>query len=266
MQQKTIPELFDLKGQTAIVTGGAMGIGYGIVKRLSEAGANVVIADVAEDEGVKKAKKISDGGAHCVFINTDVTSERAVQNVIAETIKQFGKLDILVNDAGIFPQAPVLEMDLAFWEKTQTVNLRSVFLFCREAGKVMAKAGKGVIINIGSVDSVHPSLTGLAAYDASKHGIWGFTKNFALEVAKQGVRVNCIGPGGVATEGVKKMTGSEGDDKKFQEAMKAMSAPIPLGRIAEPDDIAKVALFLASDAAAYMTGTLTIVDGGTLLT
>jgi len=129
----------------------------------------------------------------------------------------------------------------------------------------MAKAGKGVIVNIGSIDSIHPSMAGLAAYDASKHGIWGFTKNFALEVAKQGVRVNCIGPGGVATEGVKKMTGSEGDDKKFQEAIKSMGAPIPLGRIAEPDDIAKVALFLASDAAAYMTGALIIVDRGTLL-
>lgn len=266
MQQKTIAELFNLKGQTAIVTGGAMGIGYGIVKRLAEAGANVIIADVAEEEGIKKAKEVSNDGTNCVFIKTDVTSENDVQKVIAETLKQFGKIDILVNDAGIFPQVPVLEMDLAFWEKTQAVNLRSVFLFCREAGKAMARAGRGVIINIGSVDSIHPSMTGLAAYDSSKHGIWGFTKNFALEVAKYGVRVNCIGPGGVATEGVKKMTGTEGDDKKFQEAIKAMGANIPLGRIAQPDDIAKVALFLASDAASYMTGTLTIVDGGTLLT
>jgi len=142
MQQKTIAQLFDLTGQTAIVTGGAMGIGYGIVMRLSEAGANVVIADIAEDEGIKKAKAISESGGKCIFIKTDVTSEPAVQNVINEAIKQFGKLDILVNDAGIFPSKSVLDMDLAFWEKTQAVNLRSVFLFCSRASYGQSRQGR----------------------------------------------------------------------------------------------------------------------------
>ncbi|MDP3994193.1 MAG: glucose 1-dehydrogenase [Candidatus Doudnabacteria bacterium] len=256
MKQKTIAELFDLSGKTAVVTGGAMGIGYGIVKRLAEAGANIVIADMAEAEGMRRAKELKSA----IFVKTDVSSESDVKRLISETTTKFGGLDIFVNNAGIYPPKPVLEMGLDLWEKIQAVNLRGVFLCSREAAKIMIEGGGGSIINIGSIDSLHPSMVGLAAYDASKHGVWGFTKNFALELAKNRIRVNAIAPGGISTEGVADMM--KGAAK---ETLKEFEAKVPLGRFGQPDDIATVALFLASGASAYMTGSMVVVDGGVLL-
>ncbi len=244
-----------------------MGIGYGIVKRFAEAGANTVIADINEKIGSKKAQEIKkEYNTQALFVKTDVSSEGEVKNLVQKTIESFGQIDVFINNAGIFPSAPVMAMTQDFWEKVQAVNLRGTFLGCREAAKIMLEKGGGNIINIASVDALHPSMLGLAAYDASKHGVWGFTKNFALEMAKQGIRVNAIAPGGVATEGVAAMSGGSVKSGLNQEEMiKAFTAKIPLGRFAEPDEIAKVALFLASDASSYMTGEIVVVDGGTLL-
>src|SRR3989344_1883813 len=262
MTQKSIAKLFDLTGKTAIVTGGAMGIGYGIARRLAEAGANVVIADLAEAEGQAKAKALGD---KALFVRCDVSSEADIKKLVEAAVNKFGGLDIMVNNAGIYPQKLVMDMDVAYWDKIQAVNMRGVFIGCREAARAMMKRAGGIIVNIASIDSLHPSMVGLAAYDASKHGVWGFTKNFALEMARKGIRVNAIAPGGIATEGVAKM--SEGADKKqMAEQIKAFTAKIPLGRFGEPDDIATTALFLSSDASAYMTGAMVIVDGGVLLT
>lgn len=261
MSNRTINQLFNFQNKTVIVTGGSMGIGFGIVKRFVEAGANVIIADIAP-EGQVKAKEL---GSKVMFVKTDVSLEKDVKNLVSQTIKKFGTVDVLINNAGIFPQVPVLDMTLDFWEKTQDVNLRGVFLCSKETGQVMVKKGQGNIINIASIDSLHPSMIGLAAYDASKHGVWGFTKNFALEVAKNGVRVNAIAPGGISTEGVAKMNqGIKGVDMK--KVMKEFTTKIPLGRFGEPDEIATVALFLASDASKYITGEIVVVDGGFLLT
>ena len=266
MPNKTIGELFNLTGKTAVVTGSAMGIGYGVVKRLYEAGANVVIADISQKAGEEKAKELGGKGKNqVIFIKTDVSLEKDVKNLIDKTVKEFGRLDIFVNNAGIFPSKLVLDMDLALWEKIQAINLRGVFLCCREAGKVMVKNGKGNIVNIASIDALHPSMPGLAAYDASKHGVWGFTKNFALEVAKQGVRVNAIAPGGISTEGVQKMN-EGGAGANQEEATKQFTQRIPLGRFGQPDEIALAVLFLASEASSYMTGAMIVVDGGFLLT
>lgn len=263
---KTIHELFDLTGKTAIVTGGAMGIGYGIVQRLHEAGANVVIADIDETVGGQKAVALNGTTAQCVFVKTDVSDEASVKALVATTERQFGRIDILVNDAGIFPQAPVLSMPLSTWEKIQGINLRGTFLCCREVGKVMAQAGQGSIVNIASIDALHPSMAGLAAYDASKHGVWGFTKNFALEVGKLGIRVNAVAPGSIGTEGTQKMTtGAAPAGVDMDAIMKQFLAKIPLGRMGVPDDIAMPVLFLASDAACYMTGSMMVADGGVLL-
>ncbi len=259
MAQKTIAQLFDFTGQTVIVTGGAMGIGHGIVLRFLEAGANVVIADMAE-AGKEKAEKLSGEGKPVIFIKTDVSSEEEVKRMVAETVNKFGRLDVLVNNAGIYPQKTVMEMDLALWEKIQAVNQRSVFLCSREAAGVMAKKGKGNIVNIASIDALHPSMVGLAAYDTSKHGVWGFTKNFALEIAAKGIRVNAIAPGGISTEGVSVMMSGASSD-----SLKQFAEKIPMGRFGEPDDIAMAVVFCASDASSYMTGEIIVVDGGVLL-
>lgn len=260
MSEKGIQELFSLSGKTAVVTGGSMGIGFGIVKRLAEAGANIVIADIAEKEANEKIEQLKKNGTKAVFIKTDVSSEADVKSLVVETIKTFGALDIFVNNAGIYPQKPVLEMELELWEKIQAINLRSIFLCCREAAKAMKEKNQGVIINVGSIDSLHPSSVGLAAYDASKHGLFGFTKNFALEVAPMGIRINVIAPGGIETEGTAKMSGAAS-----KEILKQFAAKIPMRRMGQPDDIGTVALFLASDASAYMTGSIVVVDGGVLL-
>lgn len=265
MSNKKIGELFNFTGQTVVVTGGLMGIGWSIVERFAEAGANIVIADINET-GEAKTKKLNDEyNIKAAFVKTDVSSEEDVKNLIIQTEKQFGKIDVFINDAGIFPLSPVLEMNLDFWEKVQAVNLRGVFLCCKEAAKSMIKNGGGNIINIASVDALHPSMVGLAAYDASKHGVWGFTKNLALELAKEKIRVNAIAPGGIRTEGMEEM--SHGATKAAENPEAPQEAPmdVPMKRMGEPDEIATVALFLASEASSYMTGSIVVADGGMLL-
>lgn len=263
MNQKTIQELFGFKGKTVIVTGGAMGIGYGIARRFAEAGARIALVDMNAEVGQKKAKRlVEEYHTDVLFQKVDVSNENDVEEMVRVVEERFGTIDVLVNNAGIFPSKPILEMELALWEKIQAVNMRSVFLMCRSAAKVMVKQGGGTIVNIASIDALHPSMVGLAAYDASKHGVWGFTKNFALEVAQYKIRVNAIAPGGIATEGVAEMNKGV---PNMEEVMRQFTAKIPLGRFGEPDDIATAALFLASDAARYMTGSLIVVDGGFLL-
>ncbi|OGG65406.1 SDR family oxidoreductase, partial [Candidatus Kaiserbacteria bacterium RIFCSPHIGHO2_12_45_16] len=188
MKQKSISELMNLGGKTAIVTGGAMGIGLGIVSRLAEAGANVLIADLDEKEGEKSAD-----GKRVKFLKTDVSKEEDVKKMVEVAVKEFGGLDIVVNNAGIYPQKHVSEMTKEDFDKVMSVNLRSVFLCTREASKQMISQGRGgKIINITSIDALHPSMIGLAHYDASKHGVWGFTKNSALELAEHKIWVNAI--------------------------------------------------------------------------
>src|SRR3989344_4259893 len=258
MEQKPISELINLSEKNAIVTGGAGGIRFGNVSRLAGSRGGGFIADLDEKEGEKSAdnKKVK-------FLKTDVSQEEDVKKMIETVAKEFGGLDIIVNNAGIYPQKPVSHMTKEDFDKVMSVNLRSVFLCTREASKQMISQGHGGrIINITSIDALHPSMIGLAPYDAPKHGVWGFTKNSALEVAEHKIWGNAIAPGGTATPGVAKMSPSGGDVKKNIEAF---MAKIPMRRMGEPDDIGKVALFLASDLASYMTGSQIVVDGGVLL-
>lgn len=231
-----VSNLLDLSEKTAIVTGGAAGIGAGIVKRFKEAGASVVVADLAT--------------------GCDVSIEEDVKKVVSSC----ERIDILVNNAGIYPNIPLSKMTVADFDKVIAVNLRGVFLFTKYVSEKMIQQGNGgKIINITSIDALHPSMVGLPAYDASKHGMWGFTKNVALELAEHKIWVNAIAPGGVATEG----TGLS--NPGMEDIIKAFTAKIPMHRMGEPDDIAKVALFLASDMSSYMTGSQIVVDGGVLL-
>lgn len=259
----SLQQLIDLKGKTAIVTGGAMGIGLGIAYRLAEAGANVVIADVNEEVGAQAVQEVTDRDWNAAFIKTDVSVEADVLSAVAFAEKTYGGIDILVNNAGIYPIIPVMQMTAVDFEKIVAVNLKSVFLFTKAASEVMIKQGRGgKIINITSIDALHPSSVGLAVYDASKHGLWGFTKNTALELAPHNIQVNALAPGGINTPGA----GSGGPKTPEIEAIqKKFLEKIPMKRMGEPDDIGKVALFLASDLSSYMTGSQIVVDGGVLL-
>ncbi len=256
--------LLDLSGKVAIVTGGAAGIGLGIVIRLAEAGASVMIADRSPEDSQKAVSDLTYKGYKVASTITDVSSEVAVKNLIEETVKTFGSIDILVNNAGIYPNIPLANLTSEEFEKIIKVNLEGVFLTTKYASGQMIKQGNGgKIINVSSIDALHPSMIGLAAYDASKHGLWGFTKNTALELAQHKIWVNAIAPGGITTPGVAKLQSSApaapGADPK------AILAKIPMHRMGEPDDIGKVALFLASDMSSYMTGSQIVVDGGVLL-
>lgn len=259
----TLQELIDLKNKTAIVTGGAMGIGFGIAYRLAEAGANVAIADLNEEVGNKAIKELNNNGWKAAFVKTDVADEMQVRNATDFALKTYGGIDILVNNAGIYPIIPVMQMKPADFEKILAVNLKSVFLFTKSASEAMIKQGRGgKIINITSIDALHPSSVGLAVYDASKHGLWGFTKNTALELAPHNIQVNAIAPGGIATPG----TGAgQPVTPEMENILKKFLEKIPMKRMGEPDDIGKVALFLASNLSSYMTGSQIVVDGGVLL-
>lgn len=263
MKLSPLKQVIDLTGKTAIVTGGAMGIGLGIAYRLAEAGAHMVIADLDEEAGRKAAKELTDDGFKAAFIQTDVASEEDVKRASDFTVETYGGIDILVNNAGIYPIIPVMQMTSADFEKILAVNLKSVFLFTKVTAEVMIKQERGgKIINITSIDALHPSSVGLAVYDASKHGLWGFTKNTALELAPYNIQVNAIAPGGIATPG----TGAgQPVTPEMETILKKFMEKIPMRRMGEPDDIGKVALFLASDLSSYMTGSQVVVDGGVLL-
>ena len=262
MNTQSISQLMDLSGKTAIVTGGAMGIGLGIAKRLAEAGASVVIADMNQTAGEASVETIKSAGGKAAFVQADVSQETDVLNTVAFAVTTFGHLDIVVNNAGIYPNIPVEKMEISTFDQIVAVNLRSVFLFTKAATDVMIKQGVGgKIINITSVDALHPSGVGLAAYDATKHAVWGFTKNSALEFAPHGIAINAVAPGGVSTPG----TGADVRTPEMDAIMKAFTAKIPMKRMGEPDDIGRAVLFLASGLSSYMTGSQVVVDGGVLL-
>jgi len=264
---KNLKELFDLSGQTAIVTDGSRGIGLGIAYRLAEAGANIVIAGLHDEEISKAANELSEKDWRVKAIKADVSKEEDVKNMIKFAVDSFGALTILVNNAGIFPSVPILKMSKEDFEKVIAVNLEGVFLCTKYGSEQMIKQGKGgKIVNVTSIDALHPSMVGLAHYDASKHGVWGFTKNSALELAPHKIWVNAIAPGGITTPGAQEMQQSgSGSAVDMSKTLEAFLNKIPMHRMGEPDDIGKVALFLASDLSSYMTGTQVVVDGGVLL-
>jgi len=261
----TLAELMDLTGTTAIVTGAAVGIGAAIATRLAEAGSHVVIADRDLQAAELLAKTLGERPTGASAVEVDVADENSVHEMVESTVRQRGSVDILVNNAGIYPNAPVLSMSAAEFDRVVDVNLRGVFLCCRRAAQQMVAQGRGGrIINITSVDAIHPSGVGLAHYDASKHGVWGFTKNLALELAPHRIWVNAIAPGGIASPGTAAVMGD--NTTGFNDLATAFQAGIPMQRLGDPDDIGRVAVFLASDVASYVTGSQLVVDGGSLLT
>ncbi len=256
-----LADLIRLDGKVAVVTGAGRGIGQGIALRLAEAGAVVVLVDRDGPAARAVADTIRGEGGVADAVEADVSDETAVRSLVHAALDDRGGIDVLVNNAGIFPMCPVLQMETADFDRVIAVNLRGVFLCVREVALAMVERGRGgTIVNVTSVDAVHPSMVGLSHYDASKHGVWGFTKNVALELAPHGIRVNAVAPGAVLTPGVEEMMGGGS-----AEAVAAFSARIPEGRMGDPDEIARAVLFLVSDMSSYMTGSQVVVDGGVLL-
>lgn len=262
MNQLPISELINLKNKTAIVTGGAMGIGFGIAYRLAEAGANVVIADIDTVTANDAVKSLIDAGFKASATTLDVSNVEDAERVVEETAQKFG-IDILVNNAGVYPNMTLADTEASVVDKVLGINLKGAILMTKFVSMQMIKQGKGgKIINITSVDALHPSSVGLAVYDSTKHGLWGFTKSTALELAPHNIQVNAIAPGGINTPG----TGAgKQQGSNMEEIIKKFREKIPMKRMGEPDEIGKVVLFLASDMASYMTGSQVVVDGGVLL-
>jgi NAD(P)-dependent dehydrogenase (short-subunit alcohol dehydrogenase family) len=263
LSHRTLADLISLKGRQAVVTGGARGLGLAIARRLAEAGAGVFIGDLDEKEAARAAAGIAESfGVSAAGWKLDVTQSRSVADV-ADRAAAAGGLHIWVNNAGIYPVTPVLELSDAEWEQVNGVNLTGTFYGSREAARHMVGQGRGVIINIESMAAFR-GRSGCAHYSASKHGVSGLTKSLAVELGPRGVRVLAIAPTLAETPGVherrRAAAGAGGDIMQAMEAK--VIATIPLGRTAAPDDIARVALFCASDLAAFVSGTTVFADGG----
>lgn len=267
--KNTISNLFDLKGKVAIITGGVMGIGKGIAMRLAEAGATILIADlVSQKEAEFTMKELKVFGGKVIYIQIDLNDISHVSKIVDNVLKEFGDIHILVNNAGIYHYMPFIQMTEELWDKTININLKAVAFLSKEVVNVMIqKKHGGRIINISSIDGIKPT-GNLSQYDSSKGGVRMLTKSIAKEVGRYGITVNDIAPGGINTPGAKKVMGNDvtkeqalAMEKQTNEFMKTL----PLQRMGEPEDIGNAALFLASDASAYMTGSTMVVDGGLLL-
>jgi len=240
----------DLSGKVAIVTGSARGIGREIALRLAEAGANIVISDIAGAESA--AEEIKKMGRQSLAVNADVSSTADVANLVEKTAGEFGRIDILVNNAGIARDQLLLRMSDEDWEVVLNVNLKSVFLCTRAVLRPMIKQRWGRIISISSIVGIVGN-PGQANYASSKAGIIGFTKTIAREVGSRGITVNAIAPGFI----VSKMTDQLSEEQKGE-----MLKRIPLGSLGTPRDVAEAVAFLASEEARYITGQVLGVDGG----
>lgn len=246
----------ELKDKVALVTGGVQGIGLGIVKAFLEAGAKVVIADINE-EGLKNLTVELRGrfGERVCGITVDISLEEDVKKMVAESVHRFGTIDILVNNAGKGGMHYFWEMSTQEWDDVVNLNLRSAFICTREVTKFMLEQGiKGKIVNIASTNSLLPS-TGIAAYCASKGGLLMFTRVAAQELGPRGININAIGPGPTRTPITEGFFNLPGLKEAFLDR-------IPKGRFGEVEDIAKVALFLVSEYADWVTGQIIYVDGG----
>ena len=267
MSTPSIDQLFDLSGKVALVTGGSRGIGYGIAARLAEAGAAVMISSVSPEAAEQAAANLSAAGYAAAGVQCDIRSVEDAVGSVRATVERFGRIDILVNNAGVFPFSLLHKTDEDIWDRVFDTNLKGAFFATQAAVQYMTAQGQGGrIINIASVGSAKPTY-GYAHYDASKGGMLMLTKSMALELGPLGITVNVIQPGVVLTDGVMRAAAqSQGEyEAGTGNSMGSFVERLPLRRIGQPDDIGKVALFLASRAADYMTGSVIAVDGGLLM-
>ena len=252
-----------LAGKAAIVTGGASGIGEACSETLAREGAAVLITDIDDLRGKDVVARIAKAGGKAHYLNHDVRDEAAWPGVIAEAEKRFGRLDIMVANAGIGIMAPIATMTLADWQRQQAINLDGVFLSIKHAIPAMKKAGGGSIVLMSSVAGLRGA-PGLAAYSATKGGVRLLAKSVALEHAADNIRCNSVHPGIIATPIWEKIpTGAQGNRSNAPiDPRERAAAVVPLTRVGEAQDVANIVLFLCTDAANYMTGQEMVIDGG----
>jgi NAD(P)-dependent dehydrogenase (short-subunit alcohol dehydrogenase family) len=247
-----------LDGKVAIVTGAGSGIGRGIAEAFAREGARVVVANRRPEAGEETVRRIEAAGGSAVFHRTDVTGEADCRAVVALAVARYGRLDALVNNAGVFPRATLEETTEALWDQIMATNLRGAFFTCKHAVPELRRAGGGSIINLGSTNA-YCGLPNLFAYSCSKGGLLTLTRNLARALAPDRIRVNLLNPGWVVSEGEIVVQAQEGHDAAWLEEMGRRQ---PLGRHQVPEDAAMAAVFLASDEASQVTGVELNCDAG----
>ncbi len=243
-----------LENKVALISGGARGMGAVEAKMFASEGAKVVIGDVLEEEGRRTEAEINETGGECVFVRLDVTDEAQWVEAVSEAVARFGKLDILVNNAGISGRAVVEDTTVELWDRVMDINAKGVFLGTKVAIPEMRKAGGGSIINISSIFGLVGSGAS-ASYHASKGAVRIFTKSTAIQYAKESIRANSIHPGPIATP----MTETSRAERELNQRMLERT---PMGRWAQPEEVAYGALYLASDESSFVTGSELVIDGG----
>jgi NAD(P)-dependent dehydrogenase (short-subunit alcohol dehydrogenase family) len=246
----------DFEGRVVLVTGGSYGIGRAAAVGFARRGAKVVIADMDVKKGDETVRRIKDGGGEAIFVKTDVSMESEVKAFVAKGVEAYGRIDCAFNNAGIHKQfVSTIDFLEADWNEMIDVNLKSVWLCMKYEIPEMLKLGKGAIVNTSSAAGLVAAPSN-PAYPASKHGVVGLTKSTAIEFARRGIRVNAVCPGPIKTGMYESLVAvSPG-------IVEAMISKIPMGRIAEPEEVANAAMWLCSDEASYVTGHALPVDGG----
>lgn len=243
----------EFEGNVVLITGAAKGIGKTTALAFSVQGAKVVLVDVLEEELKEVRGIIQRVGREALSIQGDVSDNRQVQNAVKKTFKAFGKIDVLVNNAGIdVGSAPILNVTEEMWDKSLQVNLNSVFYFCKSVVPIMLERGKGCIVNVASIAGREPN-ENMAPYAVSKAGMICFSRVLAKEVAKDGIRVNCVAPGLTKTDLLKNLS---------QEQFDRLLKKIPMGRVGYPEEVADLVLFLSSEKSSFITGQCFNIAGG----
>jgi NAD(P)-dependent dehydrogenase (short-subunit alcohol dehydrogenase family) len=246
-----------LDGKVALVTGAAGGIGRTAAERFAAEGAEVMLADVLDDDGESAAAGIRDAGGTAAFVHADVTRAADVDGMVAATVERFGRLTVLFNNAGVFLPGDdsVTTTPEDVWDRVIAINLKGVFLGCHAAIPAMLDAGGGSIVNMASFVALMGAATPQIAYTASKGGVLAMTREVAVEFARKGIRANALCPGPIETPLLRSLLG---DEVNWQRRL----VHVPVGRFGRADEIANGALFLASDESSYMTGAALVIDGG----
>ncbi len=251
----------DFGGQVAIVTGAAGGIGRAVTLALAKAGARVAVVDLSAPEGQETARLAREAGGEAIFVRADVSQAQDVAGYVAATLHAWGRIDVFMNNAGWQgPVAPLVDFDDDLFDRVMAINVRGTYLGLKHVLPVMVGQGRGAVVNVGSLGS-YVGTRNLTPYTASKHAVLGLTRSVALEVARKGVRVNAVCPGPVDTPMIRAIEAEQAPGRA-EEVRRQRAASIPDGRYAQPEEVANLMLYLASDLAGHITGQGMQINGG----